>query len=147
MEEISKKDMKKLLKWQQFLLDMAFAMQDLTKDMDSQKIFIEPLKKHSAEMYANARIVQKVTGEELEATDKEAKDGRSTIKYFSLRRLFSVMSGTIKEDARFHEIYVKNYPAIKPVIDSEKRIAESVKKLEDIAKKQKKIHKKIGLKK
>ena len=32
MEEISKKDMKKLLKWQQFLLDMAFAMQDLTKD-------------------------------------------------------------------------------------------------------------------
>ena len=93
-------------------------------------------------MYANAKILQKVTGQELEATDKEAKDGRSTLKFFSLRRLFSVMSGTIKEDARYHEVYLKNYPAIKPVIDSEKRIAESVKKLEERAKKQKAIEQK-----
>lgn len=146
MEEISKKDLKKLLKWQQFILDMGFAMNDLTKDMEGQRIYIEPLKKHSAEMYANARIVQKVTGQELQATDKEAKDGRKTIKYFSLRRLFSVMSGTIKEDARYHEIYLKTYPSLKPVIDSEKRIAESVKRLEERAKKQKQIQKKIGLK-
>ena len=145
MEEINKKDLKKLLKWQQFILDMAFAMQDLTKDMDGQRLYIEPLKKHSTEMYANAKILQKVTGQELEATDKEAKDGRSTLKFFSLRRLFSVMSGTIKEDARYHEVYLKNYPAIKPVIDSEKRFAESVKKLEERAKKQKAIQKKIGL--
>ena len=146
MEEMNHKDMKKLLKWQQFILDMAFAMQDLTKDMEGQKIFIEPMKKHSAEMYANAKTLQKVTGQELQATDKEARDGRKTIKYFSLRRLFSVMSGTIKEDARYHEIYVKNYPAIKTVIDSERRIAESVKRLEERAKKQKEIHKKLGLK-
>jgi hypothetical protein len=104
------------------------------------------MKKHSAEMYTNAKTLQKVTGQELQATDKEARDGRKTIKYFSLRRLFSVMSGTIKEDARYHEIYVKNYPAIKTVIDSERRIAESVKRLEERAKKQKEIHKKLGLK-
>ena len=102
-------------------------------------------KKQKATARARNDRLQKVTGQELEATDKEAKDGRSTLKYFSLRRLFSVMSGTIKEDARYHEIYIKNYPAIKPVIDSEKRIAESVKKLEERAKKQKAIQKKIGL--
>ena len=100
MEEINKKDLKKLLKWQQFILDMAFAMQDLTKDMDGQRLYIEPLKKHSTEMYANAKILQKVTGQELEATDKEAKDGRSTLKFFSLRRLFSVMSGICQKAGR-----------------------------------------------
>ena len=146
MEEINSKDKKKMLKWQQFILDMAFAMRDLTGDMEGQRVFIEPLKKHSNEMYANAKILQKLTGEELEATDKEAKDGRSTLKWFSLRRLFSVMSGTIKEDARSHEIYLKTYPSIYPVIESEKRIASNIKRLEAQAKKQKDLKKKLDLK-
>lgn len=139
---MDEKLLKSLLKTQQSATDEVAAYKELPEMMKSTAAYSAGIKKLIAESEKNLAVLEKLSGQKLQPTDKRIKHLKKAQK-FSDRRVFAVMEEVLKEDARVHETMLKDIPKLKLCADSERRQAEQLHSLAMLAKKQKEIEKKL----
>ena len=140
-----RKTQKKLNTTHQYLCDIQKGFQTLSQEIKGQRFYTEALHRIDKELAACIKRMEMITGNTLEATDKESRDIQKTLKYFSLRRVFATKYASVKENARQNALLDVDEKGWKDVILAENRIAETLHRLELQAKKQKEIEGKLKL--
>ena len=141
---IDKKTAKKLRHWQLDIVDQIEAFEYLCDHYKKEPQYLNPVKRVLDERRKHLDLIKTVTGIDVEPDQSDLKYSKRIVKFFSDRRLFSCWAGVLSENARMHTEMVKEFPQLKRLVESEKRLSDSLKRTELVAKKQRDLNRKIN---
>lgn len=141
---IDKKTAKKLRHWQLDIVDQIEAFEYIVDHYKKEPQYLNPVKRVLEERKKHLEIMKGVTGIDVEPDQSDLKYSKRILKFFSDRRLFSCWAGVLSENARMHTEMTAEFPQLKRVVEAEKRLSDSLKRTELVAKKQRDLNRKIN---
>ncbi len=137
-----KKELKKVLKAQQFALDAAYTYENLLVFFEKDNTYRDPLMKISEQKEKLANVLEGISGKQLEAKHGDFRFLKIWRRIFGNSSMFKNMAGSETEQGDLLRNLAKTYPNLKPYAQENYIQASTLRRLQDRSKKRKKSRKK-----